>query len=94
MKLVEMSIEDAMRICGKNAMVLVAVQNLEQEEQEISFEQKRRDEYEKLFSDVKTVVSSMDDLVKRLDCFTEKQDIIRGIRQVGLQKIVLVEKIE
>lgn len=94
MKLVEMSIEDAMRICGKNAKVLVAVQNLEQEEQEICFHQKRRDEYEKLFSDVKTVVSSMDDLVKRLDCFTEKQDIIRGIRPVGLQKIVLVEKIE
>lgn len=94
MKLVEMSIEDAMRICGKNAKVLVAVQNLEQEEQEISFEQKRRDEYEKLFSDVKTVVSSVGDLVKRLDCFTEKQDIIRGIRPVGLQKIVLVEKIE
>ena len=91
--LVEMTVEEAMKICGKNAKVLVAVQNLEKEEQELSFEQRRRDEYEKLFSDVKTVVSSVDDIVKRLDCFTEKQDI-RSIRPIGLQKIVLVERME
>lgn len=91
--LVEMTVEEAMKICGKNAKVLVAVQNLEKEEQELSFEQRRREEYEKLFSDVKTVVSSVDDIVKRLDCFTEKQDI-RSIRPIGLQKIVLVERME
>lgn len=89
--LVEMTVEEAMKICGRNAKVLVAVRDLEKEEQEVLFEQKRREECEKLFSDIKTVVSSVDDLVKRMDCFTEKQDI-RSIRPIGLQKIVLVEK--
>ena len=91
--LVEMTVEEAMKICGRNAKVLVAVRDLEKEEQEVLFEQKRKEEYEKLFDDVKTVASSMNDLVKRLECFTEKQDI-RNIRPIGFQKIVLVKNWE
>lgn len=91
MKLVEMTVEEAMRLCGGQAKVLVAVQNLEDENNtNVQFTQKRKEEYDQLFSDVETVASICDDFVKQLRCFTAKQDI-RSIRPVGVQKIVLLQ---
>ena len=89
MKLVEMTIEEAMKICGRQAKVLVAVQDLEEENPNVQFVQKRKDEYNQLFSDVETVASICDDIVNQLRCFTHKQDI-KNIRPVGIQKIVLI----
>lgn len=91
MKLVEMTVEEAMRICGGQAKVLVAVQNLEDEnDTNIQFTQKRREEYNQLFADVEMVASMCDDFVKQLRCFTAKQDL-KNIRPVGVQKIVLLK---
>ena len=90
MRYVEMSIEDAMALCGKSAKVLVAVQSLEDEKSEISFEQKRKEDYEHIFSDIQTVASYMDDFVKQLRCFTAKQDL-KNIQPIGIQKIVLLK---
>ena len=89
MKLVEMTVEEAMKVCGKQAKVLVAVQDLEEENSNVQFVQKRKEEYGQLFSDVETVASICDDFVKQLRCFTHKQDI-KNIRPVGIQKIVLI----
>lgn len=89
MKLVEMTVEEAMKVCGKQAKVLVAVQDLEEENSNVQFVQKRKEEYGQLFSDVETVASICDDFVKQLRCFTHKQDI-KNIRPVGIQKIVLL----
>lgn len=90
MKLVEMTVDEAMRLCGGQAKVLVAVQNLEEEDINVRFAQKQKEEYEQIFSDVETVASLCDDFVKQLRCFTAKQDI-RNIRPVGVQKIVLLK---
>lgn len=91
MKLVEMTVEDALKVCGKQGKVLVAVQDMEQQsDDDIIFELKKREEYQKIFEDVVTVASQMDDLVKQLRCFTAKQDI-RNIRPIGVQKIVLLK---
>ena len=90
MRYVEMSIEDAMVLCGKSAKVLVAVQSLEDEKSEAIFEQKRKEEYEQIFSDIQTVASCMDDFVKQLRCFTEKQNV-HDIKPIGVQKIVLLK---
>lgn len=89
MKLVEMTVEEAMKVCGKQAKVLVAVQDLEEENSNVQFVQKRKEECGQLFSDVETVASICDDFVKQLRCFTHKQDI-KNIRPVGIQKIVLL----
>lgn len=89
MKLVEMTVEEAMKVCGKQAKVLVAVQDLEEENTNVQFVQKRKEEYSQLFSDVETVASICDDFVNQLRCFTHKQDI-KDIRPVGIQKIVLI----
>lgn len=91
MRYVEMTIEEAMKRCNKNKKVLVAIQDLEDNETDVIFVQKKRSEYNEVFEDVKTVASLCDDFVNQLKLFTEKQDI-RDIRPYGLQKIVLLKE--
>lgn len=90
MKYVEISIEEAKVRCKKNAKVLVAEQDLENEDCDIIFVTKASKEYNDLFSDVKTAASLTDDFVKQLRLFTEHQDI-PNIRPRGVQKIVLIK---
>lgn len=89
---VEMTIEEAMKKCNKNTKVLVAIQDLEKEDDEIVFVQKKKREYGSIFEDAKTVLSMCDDFIKELNVFTEKQPDIYNIRPHGLQKIVLLKE--
>ena len=89
---VEMTIEEAMKKCNKNTKVLVAIQDLEKEDDEIVFVQKKKREYDSIFEDAKTVLSICDDFIKELNVFTEKQPDIYNIRPHGLQKIVLLKE--
>ena len=90
MRYVEMTIEEAMRRCNKNKKVLVAVQDLEDDNIDVVFVQKERNEYQTIFEDVKTVASACDDFVRQLRLFTEKQNIY-SIEPRGLQKIILLK---
>ena len=89
---VEMTIEEAIKKCNKNTKVLVAIQDLEKEDDEIVFVQKKKREYDSIFEDAKTVLSMCDDFIKELNVFTEKQPDIYNIRPHGLQKIVLLKE--
>ena len=89
---VEMTIEEAMKKCNKNTKVLIAIQDLEKEDDEIVFVQKKKREYGSIFEDAKTVLSMCDDFIKELNVFTEKQPDIYNIRPHGLQKIVLLKE--
>lgn len=91
MQYVEMTIEDAMKKCKKNAKILVATQDLEDNDVDIIFVQKRGSEYKEIFEDVKTAASLCNDFVKQLDLFTENQDI-RNIKPYGLKKIILLRE--
>lgn len=91
MKYVEMTIEDAMKCCNKNKKVLVAIQDLKDSNIDIIFVSRKREEYNKMFEDVKTVASLCDDFVKQLRLFTEEQDIM-NVKPVGLQKTVVLEE--
>ena len=91
MKYIEMTIEEAMKRCNKNKKVLVAVQDLEDENIDIVFVKKEKSEYEEIFEDVKTVASACDDFVKHLRLFTEKQNIY-NIEPIGIEKIVLLKE--
>ena len=75
MRYVEMTIEEAMKRCNKNKKVLVAIQDLEDDNVDIVFVQKERSEYQSVFENVQTVAYACDDLVKQLRLFTEKQNI-------------------
>lgn len=91
MQYIEMTIEEAMKCCNKNKKVLVAVQDLEDENVDVVFNIKRKNEYQSIFDDVKTVASICDDFVKQLRLFTEKQNI-PNIEPHGLQKIILLKE--
>ena len=91
MQYIEMTVEDALQICGKNGKVLVATQNLQKNDVNLEYAIKKREEYSKIFEHVKTVASMCDDFVRQLKCFTEKQDIY-NIRPVGVQKIILLRE--
>lgn len=91
MRYVEMTIEEAMKRCNKHDKVLVAIQDLKDEDVDIAFLPKRRSEYDAIFEDVKTVASACDDFVKQLRLFTEKQNIY-NIEPRGLQKIILLKE--
>ena len=71
--------------------MLVAVQDLEDDNVNVIFVPKRRSEYEKLFEDVETVAGICDDFINQLKLFTKKQDI-RNIRPYGIQKTVLLRE--
>ena len=90
MRYVEIPIEEAMKRCKKNTKVLVAEQDLENEDCNIIFVAKGRKECDKMFEDVQTAASICDDFVKQLRLFTEHQDI-PNIRPHGVQKIVLLK---
>lgn len=91
MRYVEMTIEEAIKRCNKNDRVLVAVQDLEDDNVDIVFIKKRRNEYDSIFEDVKTVASICDDFVKQLRLFTEKQNI-PNIEPRGIQKTILLKE--
>lgn len=96
MRYVELTVEEAMKRCKKNSKVLVAIQDLEEEQPvEILFIKKDKDEYDKLFDGVKTALSVYDDLddwvVKQLRLYTAKQDI-KNVRPVGIQRTILLRE--
>ena len=91
MRYVELTIEEAMKRCNKNKKVLVAIQDLEDENVDVVFVQKERSEYQSVFEDVQTVASACDDFVKQLRLFTEKQNIL-NIEPRGRQKIILMKE--
>lgn len=90
MRYVEVSIEEAMKRCKKNAKVLVAEQDLEQEDCNIIFVKKEKKDYDKLFADIKTAATLSDELMEQLRLFTEHQEI-PNIKPRGVQKIVLLK---
>lgn len=89
MKYIEMTVEEAMQKLDKNKKVLVAVQDLADDNIDAIFVSKSRNEYPSLFADVKTVASLCDDFVKQLKLFTEKQNL-PNIEPRGVQKTVLI----
>lgn len=91
MRYVEMTIEEAMKRCNKNKRVLVAVQDLEDDNTDVIFVRKERSEYRTIFEDVQTVASICDDFVKQLRLFTEKQNI-PDIEPHGYQKTILLKE--
>lgn len=91
MQYIEMTIEEAMKCCNKNQKVLVATQDLEDDNVDVVFVSKKRSEYDSIFEDVKTVASICDDFAKQLRLFTEKQNVL-NIKPHGLQRIILLKE--
>lgn len=91
MRYIEITVEEAMRRCKKNAKVLVAEQDLEKEDCEVIFVSKFKKDYDKLFEDIQTAASLSDEWMEQLRLFTERQEI-PNIKPKGIQKIVLIKE--
>lgn len=91
MKYVEMTIEEAKMKCKSNTKVLVAIQDLADNNVDVIFVVKKENEYDDIFEDVQTIASLNDDFIHQLKLFTEKQDIM-NIRPYGLQKTLLLKE--
>ena len=89
MKYVEMTIDEALKYNAKK--VLVAVQDLEEEESCVSFVPKTRCEYEEIIKEAETLVQVTDDFVKQLRAFTIKQPDIRNISPHGKLSTILLK---
>ena len=91
MQYIEMTIGEAIIKCKKNTKILVATQDLAEENVDIIFVPKREDEYDEVFENVKKVESLCDSFIQQLKLFTEKQDI-RNIKPYGIQRIVILKE--
>lgn len=91
MKYIELTIEEAMQRCEKNAKVFVSIQDLKDTNTNVSFVKKERKDYLEIFEDMQTAASLCDDFVKQLKLFSEKQDIY-DIKPKGIQKTVLLRE--
>lgn len=92
MRYVEMTIEEAIKYSkgNKSQVVLVAVTDLENDEQVSSFSKIPTSECENIIKKAETIAKACDDFVNSLKCFTVKQDL-KNIQPVGKVSTVLLK---
>lgn len=93
MKVIELTSEEAIQVLqkSKGKKVLVAIQDLEAEEEISAFLPIMKNDCEGMIRDAETLISATNDFVKQLRLFTEKQSDLQNIRAVGYQKIILLK---
>lgn len=92
MKYVIVSIEEAKKIAKKDAVVLIAIDDLEINDCNIEFTKKRFGECEKLIKEAETIARVYDDFVNQLRVFSKKQiDVINYVPHGKLSTILLKE---
>lgn len=95
MQYIEMTIEEANEYFkgSKGKTVLVAVKDLENEEDQIvSFVKKNRCECESIINEAETVARVYDDFMNQLRVFTAKQVDIRNITPRGKLSTILLKE--
>ncbi len=92
MKYVEVTIEQALEMNkgNKNSKVLVAINNLEEDEV-VAFVRKTKSECENIIKDAQTLVHNCDDFMDSLMCYSHRQDI-KSIQPIGVLSTILVDQ--
>lgn len=75
---------------SKGKKVMIAIQNLEEEDVNIAFVEKYKNECQKIIESAATVASYKDDFLKQLSVFTEKQRDLKHIQPRGYLKTILL----
>ncbi len=73
MKYIELTIEEAMQRCEKNAKVFVAIRDLKDTNTNVSFVKKERKDYLEIFEDMQTADATMRKKRKSVRCHTGSQ---------------------
>ena len=92
MKYIETTAEEAIEILrnSKGKKVLVAIQDLENDE-DVIFYQRLKTDCEIMIKEAQTISSMCDDFVKKLDVFSEKQKDLFNIKAHGRQQTILLK---
>lgn len=93
MNYIEMTTDEAIEVLrkSKGKKVLVAIKNLENEDDAI-FVPQLKSECEAMIQEAESIFSMCDDFVKSLNLFTEKQKDYMNINPCGLKKIILLRE--
>ena len=88
----EDNIDDAIALLkeSKGKKVMIAVQNLEDEDVNVAFVPKEKAECQKIIETAATVAISKDKFLKQLSIFTEKQRDLKHIQPRGYLKTILL----
>lgn len=88
----EENIDDAIALLqeSKGKKVMIAIQNLEEDDVNVAFVTKCKDECRKIIENAATVAVSKDNFLKQLSVFTEKQRDLRHIQPRGYLKTILL----
>lgn len=90
MQYIMVSIEEAKKIAKKDAVVLIAINDLEANDCNVEFRRQSFGECEKLIKEAETIARVYDDFVNQLRVFSEKQvDVINYKNQGKLSTILL-----
>lgn len=90
MEFVVMTVEEAKKMAKKDAIVLVAVNDLENPMNISSFSKKRFFECEHMIDGAETLISITDDFIKQLKLYTKRQDRFPELRPKGKEGVILL----
>ena len=91
MRYVQMTIEEANKVAPKNAIVLVATSDLEDEECCDEFEKKKFGECEDIIKEAETIAKMCDGFASQLRLFTVKQEDIINYKPRGKLSTILIK---
>lgn len=93
MKIVEMTIEEAIEVLkeSKGKVVMVAIQDLEHEKDVVTFSPRLKTDCEVMIKNSESIASICDDFIRQLKVYTEKQLDIANIQPRGYEKTILLK---
>lgn len=89
-KYIAMSVEQAIKITNKNAIVLVAINDLENMMDINGFSKKTFIECEQMIKEAETIISICDNFIKSLKCYTVQQKDFPELHLKGKEGIILL----
>lgn len=89
-KYIAMSVEQAIKITNKNAIVLVAINDLENKININGFSKKTFIECEQMIKEAETIISICDNFIKSLKCYTVQQNDFPELQPKGKEGIILL----
>ena len=92
MEYIIMSLEEAKKIAKKDAIVLIAKQDLEKSNCNIGFERKKFGDCHNILEQAETIAKICDDFAAQLRVFSEKQENALNYRSLGSMTTMLFSK--
>lgn len=91
-KYVEMTLDEANKLYKNDQTVLVAVRNLEDNDEVSKFVRQSRKDCEQILTEAETIVGVFDEFINQLRAFTVKQPDIENIYPHGKLHTFLIQK--